>query len=135
MTKLEKLYIGLYLSDTDILEEHITHSDESCGGRGVLRLFPSCVACGRFREETQRRERVVSLALSKALPSLTTIRWDSLFNPWESESSRGMEYDEDDFYFSSGGDIAEVQVPFAVTFTIHRDDGTGEVHDISFVPA
>ncbi|KAF5362530.1 hypothetical protein D9756_002655 [Leucocoprinus leucothites] len=122
MSRLKHLYLGLLLSDAYALEDHLTHSDEAKGGRGVVTSFSSCLTCDRLREETQRREWLVSLSLSRALPSLDTIRWDTLFT----SLARGRtESDEDGFYYAS--DDGFLQVPSAVTFLIHRHTGSGEV--------
>ncbi|KXN87680.1 hypothetical protein AN958_08317 [Leucoagaricus sp. SymC.cos] len=131
MTKLEELYLGLYLSDTDVLAEHVNHSDEIRGGRGVLSLFPSCETCGKFREETQRRERQVSLAFLKAFPNLMTVRWDTLYPP---STSQNPESDEAGFYFPSEDELSAFRVPFTVAFVGHRHANSGEVEGLSCQP-
>jgi len=124
LTKLKHLYIGFLLSDAHILEEHLTHSDETKGGRGILSSLSSCAICGVFKEETRRREQLTSLALSKVLPSLTHIRWDTLFAPFE---NGGPNTGQDGFYHPCN----PFQIPSAITFLIHRHTDTGEVKEIS----
>lgn len=133
MTKLEDLYLGLYLSDGYILQEHIIHSDEALGGGGALASFSSCVDCGEHREETQRRERLLCMEISKALPNLITIRLDTLFNASEARDSESVEYDEAGFYFRSEGESTSLQAPPSVKFVLHRNAGSGEVDTISRV--
>lgn len=122
LTKLKSLYIGLLLSDAYILEEHVIHSDETKGGKGILNSFSSCAACGVFKEETRRREQLISLALSKALPSLTHIQWDTLFAPFE---NTGLDTGEDGS--CSSYDRNPFQIPSAIAFLVHRHVDTGEV--------
>jgi hypothetical protein len=130
MTKLEYLYLGLYLSDAFLIEDHVDHTNPDLGGRGALSSFPMCKECGEFREETEKRERLVSLELSKALPSLITIRWDTLFPPSKGRDFENVEYDEAGFYFQKEG-FSGLEVPSSVTFAIVRHSSSGEVKLVS----
>ncbi|KAF7770654.1 hypothetical protein Agabi119p4_6628 [Agaricus bisporus var. burnettii] len=78
---LEDLYLGIYLSDASLLEEHLTHADGDLGGRDFITCLPYCHMCKDLLQGMRERETLVSKTLASTLSSLVKIRWDTLFLP------------------------------------------------------
>jgi hypothetical protein len=115
------LYLGIYLSDAFVLEEHITHVDGDLGGRGFIARLPSCPVCEDPLQEARKRETVVSKFLASTLSSLVKIRWDTLFLP---SAKKNEENDADGYYFRDEEErVIFSKTPFTAVFNFARTGG------------
>ena len=82
LNKLNRLFLGIFLSDTRVLDDHIDHSEN-----GTVENVFYCKRCEIYEKETRRRELVASLIMARYLESLKHIGWSTCFF-WGSHSSR-----------------------------------------------
>ena len=85
LKKLNCLFLGIFLSDTRVLEDHIDHTDN-----GTFDNVFYCNPCEIYEKETRRRELVASLIMARHLASLKHISWSTCF------FSGGSNHEEDD---------------------------------------
>lgn len=82
MKKLNRLFLGIFLSDTRVLDDHIDHAEN-----GTVENVFYCKRCEIYEKETRRRELVASLIMARHLKSLKHIGWSTCFF-WGSTSKR-----------------------------------------------
>jgi hypothetical protein len=77
LNKLERLFLGIFLSDTRLLDDHIHHEDEE--GGTVENVF-NCRRCSEiYEKKTRQRELAASLVMARYLKSLKHIGWSTCF--------------------------------------------------------
>lgn len=74
MNKLKRLFLGIFLSDTRVLDDHIDHTEN-----GTVENVFHCKLCEIYEKETRRRELVASLIMARHLESLKHIGWSTCF--------------------------------------------------------
>ena len=74
MNKLNRLFLGIFLSDTRVLDDHIDHAEN-----GTVENVFYCKRCDIYEKETRRRELVASLIMARHLESLKHIGWSTCF--------------------------------------------------------
>ncbi|KAF9820858.1 hypothetical protein IEO21_01085 [Rhodonia placenta] len=84
LKKLEHLFLGIFLSDVDVLHQHLVHRGlemESLGDALTAPYGPDlCTFCKTGHQEaTRKRELVASAWMARSLPSMKTITWSSFF--------------------------------------------------------
>ncbi|KZT09842.1 uncharacterized protein LAESUDRAFT_694303 [Laetiporus sulphureus 93-53] len=80
LKRLEHLFIGIFLSDLDLLYEHLSHwhefNVEFVGTYGP----DSCPAClERHSSSVRQKELIASVSIARTLPFLKTISWNTFF--------------------------------------------------------
>ena len=74
LNKLNRLFLGIFLSDTRVLDDHIDHAEN-----GTVENVFYCNRCEIYEKETRRRELVASLIMARHLESLKRIGWNTCF--------------------------------------------------------
>lgn len=82
MNKLNRLFLGIFLSDTRVLDDHVDHVEN-----GTVENVFYCKRCENYEKETRRRELVASLIMARHLESLKHIGWSTCFF-WGSSDKR-----------------------------------------------
>jgi hypothetical protein len=85
LNKLNRLFLGIFLSDTRVLDDHIDHAEN-----GTVENVFHCKRCEIYEKETRRRELVASLIMARHLESLKHIGWSTCFF-WGSTSTKDDE--------------------------------------------
>ncbi|KIM44796.1 hypothetical protein M413DRAFT_48103, partial [Hebeloma cylindrosporum] len=78
LKNLTRLFLGIYLSRSGMLDMHMAHGKDSLKPNTVETVY-NCARCARFIKETKQRELVASLVIGKHLESLAEIGWSSCF--------------------------------------------------------
>jgi hypothetical protein len=78
LNKLNHLFLGIFLSNTRVLDDHIDHADN-----GTVENVFSCKRCKIYEKKTRRRELEASLIMARHLKSLKYIGWSTCFF-WDS---------------------------------------------------
>jgi hypothetical protein len=86
LNKLNRLFLGIFLSDTRLLDDHIDHAEN-----GTVENVFHCKRCEIYEKETRRRELVASLIMARHLESLKHIGWSTCFFGGSTISSKGDE--------------------------------------------
>ena len=74
LNKLNRLFLGIFLSDTCVLDDHIDHAEN-----GTVENVFYCKHCEIYEKETRRRELIASLIMARHLESLKHIGWSTCF--------------------------------------------------------
>ncbi|KAF8813015.1 hypothetical protein BYT27DRAFT_7231085 [Phlegmacium glaucopus] len=77
LNKLSRLFLGIFLSDTRLLDNHIDHAEN-----GTVENVFYCKRCEIYEKKTRRRELVASLVMARHLESLKHIGWSTCFS-WD----------------------------------------------------
>ncbi|XP_006462137.1 hypothetical protein AGABI2DRAFT_118999 [Agaricus bisporus var. bisporus H97] len=121
---LEDLYLGIYLSDASLLEEHLTHADGDLGGRDFITCLPYCHMCKDLLRGMRERETLVSKTLASNLSSLVKIRWDTLFLP---PVTKKEECDAGGHYFDEEERVILSRMPYAAVFIFAKTNGEAKL--------
>ena len=78
LNKLNHLFLGIFLSNTRVLDDHIDRADN-----GTVEIVFSCKRCKFYEKKTRRRELEASLIMARHLKSLKYIGWSTCFF-WDS---------------------------------------------------
>ncbi|KDR67617.1 hypothetical protein GALMADRAFT_231803 [Galerina marginata CBS 339.88] len=81
LKNLTHLYMGIFLSQTDLLDLHINHGTNDDIRPVTFETVYNCARCERFRTSTKQGELLASLILAQHLESLKYIGWSSCFGP------------------------------------------------------
>lgn len=79
---LRRLFLGIFLSDTNLLDDHIHHEDD-----GTVKNVYNCRLCKAYEKKTRRRELTASLIVARYLKSLKHIGWSTCFF-WDSKTAQ-----------------------------------------------
>ncbi|KAJ4470138.1 hypothetical protein J3R30DRAFT_3343196 [Lentinula aciculospora] len=100
LTRLVRLQLGIFLSNEQIIYEHITHPD---GDDNCFATSPSdCTKCDMFRNEVHAREELASEIVFQRLPNLRQIKWSTFFNRPNSKTVSGGPSQRRRISFQSG---------------------------------
>ena len=76
LRKLEDLFLGIYLSDEEVLYQHIAHANHADEAHGP----DECPLCTCFHAEYVREvELLAGAELARYLPSLEIVSWSTWF--------------------------------------------------------
>lgn len=74
LDKLQRLFLGILLSDSKLLDDHVDHQEN-----GTLGNIFDCGRCRVYEKKARERELAASLVMAKHLKSLKYIGWSTCF--------------------------------------------------------